>query len=166
MADEQDDPTKDELYEKAQELDIDGRSTMDKAELEAAVAAAEANGDGESDGDGESEADASVDTQAATAPDPDTERKGDYHPQGAGEGEDADAIGDIPRPDGETIAGDTDTDPVLDSEADYSKPEVEYHADTNEVKSIQEEEEAQHERRKAADAKIEEAIKNAGTTPF
>lgn len=37
----QDDPTKAELYEKAQALDIDGRSSMDKDELAAAIAAAE-----------------------------------------------------------------------------------------------------------------------------
>lgn len=34
-------PTKAELYEKAQELDIEGRSTMDKDELEKAVEEAE-----------------------------------------------------------------------------------------------------------------------------
>lgn len=36
----QDGATKDELYEEAQRLDIDGRSTMTKAELQTAVAAA------------------------------------------------------------------------------------------------------------------------------
>lgn len=34
-------PTKGELYERAQELDIEGRSDMDKDELEAAIAEAE-----------------------------------------------------------------------------------------------------------------------------
>lgn len=38
---EVDDSTKDELYERAQELDIEGRSTMNKAELQEAVEAEE-----------------------------------------------------------------------------------------------------------------------------
>lgn len=33
----QDEPTKDELYEQAQELDIPGRSTMTKDELQQAI---------------------------------------------------------------------------------------------------------------------------------
>lgn len=39
--DQSDDPTKAELYDKAQELDIEGRSKMDKDELEEAVEDAE-----------------------------------------------------------------------------------------------------------------------------
>lgn len=72
---------------------------------------------------------------------------------------------DVPSPSGVT-AGDTDTDPVKDSEADYSEPEVEYVADTNEVKSIQEEIDEQNARREAADAKVEETVKQAGQTPY
>lgn len=42
-------PTKAELYEKAQELDIEGRTNMDKAELAAAIEAAEAAPDDDND---------------------------------------------------------------------------------------------------------------------
>lgn len=42
---EGDEPTYDELYERAQELDVDGRSSMDKDELQAAVEEAEAEQD-------------------------------------------------------------------------------------------------------------------------
>lgn len=42
----EDEKTRDELYERAQELDIEGRSEMDKPELAAAVAAAEGSDDG------------------------------------------------------------------------------------------------------------------------
>lgn len=45
----QDELTRDELYERAKVLDIDGRTNMDKAELAAAVAAAEASADAVAD---------------------------------------------------------------------------------------------------------------------
>lgn len=155
------DMDKDELYEEAQRLDIDGRSTMDKAELLAAVQAADG-----SDGSGEESTDttqaeespvtdgAAVDTEAALVNGPDKEENGGFHVDSGA----AERSG--------PIAGDTDTDPVLDSEADYSEPEVEYVQDTNTVKSIREEIDEQNARREAADAQVEETIKQAGQTPY
>lgn len=148
MSEKFEDMNKEELMDEAQRLDIEGRSTMDKAELLAAVQAAEGSDEStESDG-------AAVDTQAALVDGPTQEENGGFHVES-----------DLPEREG-TIAGDTDTDPVRDSEAAYSEPEVEYVADTNEVKSIQEEVDEQNARREAADAKVEETVKQAGQTPF
>jgi len=97
---ESDEPTKEELYEKAQELDVEGRSTMDKAELAEAVEEAE-----EADDTEEAEAVESASTENVT----DTGWK---------------------------------------------------------ILSRAEEEEAQHERRRQADAEVEGAAKAAKTTPF
>lgn len=44
--------TRDELLEQAKALDIEGRSSMNKDQLEAAIAAAEAGGEGSGDGGG------------------------------------------------------------------------------------------------------------------
>jgi hypothetical protein len=148
-----DDMTKDELMEEAQRLDIDGRSGMDKAELHEAVVAADAGDESES-------------AESPTGLEAETEPTSQFHSQGAGEGESADKIGDMPEREG-TTAGDTDTDPVLDSEADYTEPRAESGDDEGwRIKSRQEEEQEQHDRREAANAKIEETVKAAKTNPW
>jgi hypothetical protein len=127
-------PTKEELYEKAQELDIDGRSHMDKAELAEAVAAAEAQPQSEPAPEDESN-----ETPAASEED----TAGGFGPEVSEE--------------------DTEAQEATAIEVD----EVEQVTDTGWViKSRAEEEAEQHERRKAADAVVEEKVANAETTPF
>lgn len=166
--------TKDELMEEAQRLDIDGRSTMDKAELKEAVVAA--------DGGGEDKPQQPVSNPEAEEEgtglvgDNDAEREGEYHPQGAGEGETADEIPELEERE-EPIAGDTDVDPILDSEADYTPAENQVREDTggeetsgegegDQIKSRQQEEDEQVARTEAKNAEIEETIANAETSPW
>lgn len=120
-------PTKEELYEKAQELDIEGRSTMDKAELAEAVAAAEA---GETEPATESDS-----TESDTAD--------GFQPSHSEEDLAAQAETEI-EPD--AVENVTDTGWVIQSRA--------------------EEEAAQHERREARNAEVEETVAQAERTPF
>lgn len=153
-----DEMTKDQLEDEAKRLDVDGRSTMNKDELLDAVKAADA---------GESEPKPAMDTTGETKltePEQQT-TNGGFTVGGAGESGDDSALADIPKADGPKLI-ETDTDPVLDSEADYSEPTVEYVADANPIKSRQEEEAEQHARREAGDARIEEVQKAAGKTPY
>lgn len=152
---------KEELMDEAQRLDIEGRSSMDKAELLAAVQAA--------DGSDKSQAEETQDTSAGATveveqPEQTTENGG-FQVQGAGETGSDEGLSDIPEADGPRAVTD-EVNPVLDSEADYSEPTIEYVGDVNPVKSRQEEEDEQHERRKAADAEIEARQAAARTNPW
>lgn len=162
MSEKFEEMTKDELMEEAQRLDIDGRSGMDKAELLAAVQAADG---GETASEVESTQDTSAGhTEKVVEAEQQTENGG-FKVEGAGETGSEDGLSAIPEATG-TPANGSDTDPVLDSEADRTDPEITYVGDTNTVKSRREEEDEQHERRKAADARIEEQQAQAKTNPW
>lgn len=135
MTEHDDDVTKEELYEEAQELDVEGRSKMNKAELAEAVAAAEA----ESDGDGPTEDDASPQetTEADTT---------------------AEIVADPP-------AG-IDPDSVEDPDASFAEEGANVTDTGWVIKSRREEEDEQHARREAANAKVEETVKAAKTNPW
>jgi hypothetical protein len=129
--------TKEELYEKAQELDVEGRSDMNKAELAAAVAAAEAEKD--------------------SAP---------AHDHGELAGSDADNAGSDEVAGGfgpETSVEDTEAQKATAIEADP----VGNYTDTGwEIKSRAQEEAEQHARREAGNALVEEIQAKARTNPW
>lgn len=158
MSNKFEDMTKDQLEDEAKRLDIEGRSTMNKDELLAAVQAADGSDKGESQDTSGGHTEKVVEAEQQTD-------NGGFKVEGAGETGSEDGLSDVPKSAG-TPANGSDTDPVLDSEADRTDPEITYVEDTNRIKSRREEEDEQHERRKAGDALIEAQQAEAKTNPW